>query len=385
MFTAGRLSIASLFCASACGSPTPQPAHDAPDDGFDRAGLLAHLSRNVLLPMQTAFATRAAALPAAIEAHCNALDAGQGSATLEPARAAFGAAVDAWQQPDAVLIGPAAADMLTLRGRIYGWPNSSACEIDRDVASRWADPASYDITTEFIGTRSLTAIELLLYPQGTTHNCFDIPVGWDNLGADLPRARCRLAHAIAVDVVAQAQTLASAWTGGYADELAASANAQEALNHVSDGMFYVDKMVKDMKLGEAAGIALNACDAVQAPCPREVELRFSDRATFALRGNLIALRQVFTGKTPTSDGPGFDDWLVFAGHPELATRMTASLDAAIAEAAALPDSFNTALTAQYADVATLHGSVKAFTDDLKSQFLTVLGLEIPNDVATDND
>ena len=30
-------------------------------------------------------------------------------------------------------------------------------------------------------------------------------------------------------------------------------------------------------------------------------------------------------------------------------------------------------------------AIVAFTDDLKSQFLTVLALEIPNDVAADND
>ncbi|MDX2086618.1 MAG: imelysin family protein [Kofleriaceae bacterium] len=385
MFQAGCLAVVMLVAASACSSPSSPAKQDAPEDGFDRAALLTHLAKNVLLPMQTTFAERAAALPAAIEAHCNALDGGDGSSTLEPARIAFGMAVDAWQKADAVIVGPAAADMLTLRGRIYGWPNSSPCEIDRDVASRWADPSSYNIETEFVSTRSLTAIEFLLWPPTNNHNCFDIPVGWNDLGANLPRARCRLAHAIAVDVAAQAQTLAHAWKDGYADELATSANGQEALNHISDGMFYVDKMVKDMKLGEAAGIAINACDVVQEPCPREVELRFSDRSSFAIRANLVALREVFSGKTATMDGLGFDDWLAFANQAELSTRMLQTLDDAIADANALPDSFLDALTTRYAEVAALHGSVKLFTDDLKSQFLTVLALEIPNDVATDND
>lgn len=392
MFQAGCFSFTLLVVVGACGTPGTPPKEDAPDiPGFDRNALLTNLANNVLLPMQVTFAEKAAALPAAIEAHCNALDSAPSPTTLDSARAALGAAVDAWQQPDAVLVGPANDEMKTLRGRIYGWPNSSLCEIDRDVASRWADPSSYNIATEFVGTRSLTAIEALLYPASDTHNCFDIPVGWNDLGANLPRARCRLAHAIAVDVAAQAQTLVTAWSadgGGYVNELANAgqsgssiASAQAALNQISDGLFYIDKMVKDMKLGESAGIALNACNTVQEPCVREVELRFSDRASFALRNNLLALRQVFTG----GEGLGFDDWLIAAGEAELATRMTMHLDTAIAKANALPDSFLTALASNYADVAALHAQVKLVTDDFKSQFLTVLSLEIPDDVATDND
>ncbi len=172
----------------ACGGGGRSAPKDAVDDGFDRNALLANLSRNVLLPMQSAFATEAKALPAAITAYCNALDAAAPGTTLEAARAAFAKTIDAWQMADAVLVGPAAMDAKTLRGWIYGWPNSSPCEIDKDVASRWANPSSYNAATEFVASRSLTAVEYLLYPQTDMHNCIGAPAGWDALGADLPRA-----------------------------------------------------------------------------------------------------------------------------------------------------------------------------------------------------
>lgn len=388
-----RTSIWIAVAAACSGSTGSKDAR--PDDGFDRSALLAHLSREVLFPMQTAFAEKASALPAAIGAYCDALDAGTPGTTLDAARAAFAEAVDAWQLPDAVLVGPAAMDAKTLRGYIYGWPNSSPCEVDKDVASRWADPSSYDVSKELVSSRSLTAVELLLYPTSDAHNCINPPAGWDALGADLPRARCRLAQAIATDVAAQASTLVTAWSadgGGYVDDLANAGksgsslpSAHGAVNLISDAMFYVDRMVKDMKLAETAGIAVNSCDAVQMPCVREVELRYADRATFAIRANLDALRQVFTGDTAAGMGIGFDDFLVTVGHPDLAERMTASLDGAIAAAAALPDSFLTALDSNYEAVVATHAAVRAFTDDLKSQFLTVLALEIPDDVAADND
>jgi hypothetical protein len=36
-------------------------------------------------------------------------------------------------------------------------------------------------------------------------------------------------------------------------------------------------------------------------------------------------------------------------------------------------------------VVQTHAAITLFTDDLKSQFLTVLALDIPDDVAADND
>jgi hypothetical protein len=51
----------------------------------------------------------------------------------------------------------------------------------------------------------------------------------------------------------------------------------------------------------------------------------------------------------------------------------------------LPDSFLTALSTNLDSVVAVHAAVRTFTDDLKSQFLTLLALEIPDDVATDND
>jgi uncharacterized protein len=377
-------------CSSDPGGPRPPG-----DELFDRRAMLAHLGNDLLLPIQADFAARAAELPVALAAHCDALDAGNGPASLPAAQAALAGAVDSWQRADALLIGPAAMEGKALRGKIYGWPLLSPCDLDRDVASRWNDPGSYDVDARLLNARSLTAVEYLLHPQTSMHSCVATPVGWDALGVNLPRARCRLALAIATNVATLGAQLHASWRtdgGNYAGQLATAGtagstltSAHAAVNQVSDAMFYVDKVVKDMKLAEAAGIAVNACESVQMPCLREVELRFADRTTFAIRANLGALRAAFTGMTPNGDGPGFDDFLIAVGSAELATRMTANLDLAIAEAAALPDSFLTALDQEYAKVVSTHAAVRSFTDDLKSQFLTVLALEIPDDAATDND
>ena len=384
---------AVIASGSGCGGETNP---DAPTDNFDRSALLAHLANNVLLPIQADVAAKAALVPAPLEAHCNALDAGDGSATLGPARAAWAAAVDAWQRADALLIGPAAMDNKTLRDRIYAWPQLAPCDVDRDVITHWNTPASYDVSTRLGRQRSLTTVEYLLFPASDMHGCPLEPAGWSALGADLPRARCRLALTIAKDVAAGADALYTAWRpdgGNYVAELAAAGTSGSAIasphagvNVVSNSFFYVDRNVKDMKLGEAAGIVVtNVCGTVNTPCEREVELRYADRATFAIRANLAALREGVTGKTAASDGPGFDDFLIAVGHPALAQGMVDELDAAIAKANALPDSLLSALSASYSAVVDTHATIRLFTNDLKSQFLTVLALDIPADVASDND
>jgi predicted lipoprotein len=408
MRRSGLASLAALAAAAASGCGGDPPRTDAAPDNFDRPAMLAHLGQHVLLPIQEAFAARAAALPPAVEAYCAALDAGSPGTTLDAARAAWRDAVDAWQAADALLVGPAVADMKTLRERIYAWPLLSSCGLDRDTVTSWTDPGGYDVSTRLPNVRSLTSVEYLLYTTATAHTCATTPPGWDALalGPDLPRARCRLAQRLAADVAVQGAAVRDAWLPGGGDFLGALvragqtgspfSSAHAAVNEISDGMFYVDAMVKDMKLGEAAGLAINACGAVEAPCMRELELGLSDRAAFAIRANLAALRRAFTGTAPAADGPGFDDFLRALGQPELADRMTAALDDAIAKAAALPDSFVGALTtdrdgdldvdaADYPEIVAAHAAVKLFTDDLKSQFLTVLALEIPDDVATDND
>jgi hypothetical protein len=281
--------------------------------------------------------------------------------------------------------------MKALRDRIYAWPLISPCGIDREVPEAFGDPGAYDVAAQLNNVRSLAAIEMLLFNESTMHSCAADPIGWADLGDDLTEARCTLAELIAGDVVTAANLVVDGWDT-YATELSEAgtsassiASVREAVNIVSDALFYVDKMVKDMKVGEAAGIAINACGAIGTVCDREIEHRYADHGIAAIRINIQMFRDVFTGAGASGDGPSFEDHLRLLGAGDLADRMIASTDAAIAAAAAIDDSWYTALTEHREDVVALHEALRAITTDLKTQFLTVLGLEIPDEVAGDND
>ncbi len=389
--TTVAITAGAAGCAAPSGDDAPDSPPDADTSGFDRQAMLRHLVAEVFRPAHEAFVDGASALRDGTAAYCAAL--GRGDATTERATAlaAWRDAVDRWERAEAVLVGPAALAMSTLRNRIYAWPLSSPCGVDRAVPAAFASPATYDVAAQLDNVRSLAAIELLLFATSSEHHCAAPPDGWDALGADLPRARCTLAALIADDVVAAATAVADGWDAYTTALVEAGSSAssipslREAVNIVSDALFYVDKMVKDMKVGEAAGISINACGAVGTPCLREVEHASADHATAAIRINLRMFRDSFTGTTATADGPSFEDHLRALGATDLADRMLASTDAAIARADALDDSYLTALTEHRDDVVALHVALRALTDDLKSQFLSVLGLEIPDDVAGDND
>jgi uncharacterized protein len=392
-----RCLVASVVACAACGEGGASDGNtdgvriDAPDDGVNRTQLLTHLGSDIFLPMYTDFEASAATLSTKVAAYCTALEGGAVGTTHDEAKAAWRAAIDDWQAIDAVLVGPAAMDGKILRDRAYAWPLVSPCGLNRDTASRWADPSTYDVATQPVNERSLAGLEFLLFTSDTAHGCPIVPPGWDALAANLPAARCQHAAALAADVASTAQTLATAWspTGGdFAGQLGRAGQSgsmfpteQAALNAITDGFFFADRMIKDMKLAQPAGIVDNACATVQEPCLREVEHLEADHGTFAIRINLAALKAVFMG----GEELGFDDLLRAAGSNELADRMIANLDAAIAAAAAIDDSFVSALSSDYTDVVAAHGALRAITDDLKTQFLTVLALEIPDDVATDND
>jgi hypothetical protein len=85
-------------------------------------------------------------------------------------------------------------------------------------------------------------------------------------------------------------------------------------------------------------------------------------------------------------GIGFDDVLTSVGASSLAERMTADIEGAIAAADALKsDDIAQELATDPAAVENLHAAVKKITDALKTEFVSVLDLELPQVLEGDND
>lgn len=380
------LVVLPLFLATCGGNGGTPGTPDAPVVDFDRKALVTNLGTNVILPTFEAFEARAGALVTAVDAWCATPD---DAALRSAAQDAWRAAAVEWQKAELMQIGPA---MMERHDTIYSWPLVNTCAVDQDVMLRWNDPAAYDISTRLTNRRGLPALEYVLFAPSLAATCppQTAPPGWDALSeADRLAARCGYAAVAAADLAVQAGALVDAWsTGGYLDAFIASgdsggafSSAHEALNAVSDALFILDTDVKDMKLGEPAGIADNSCATVQEPCLADIEARVSGHSKQNIRANLDGFRLVFTG----GEGLGFDDFLVAVNAADLATQMLADVDAAIAAVDAIPGTLEEAVQNDRDAVVAAHTAVRVVTDNLKSQFLTVLALDIPDAVATDND
>jgi hypothetical protein len=162
------------------------------------------------------------------------------------------------------------------------------------------------------------------------------------------------------------------------------ASEQQAFNAVSDALLYLEKEVKDWKLGWPLGLVPECLNA-PSPCPSDVESRYARASTQHLRQNLAAFRGAFAGCGSGLVALGFDDWLEAAGAGDLARAMLEALDRAELAAGALSEPLEVALVTDIDSVRALHAAVKGVTDLLKTEFITVLDFELPMALEGDND
>lgn len=392
-----------VLAVTSCGDDGPSSSTDGGSrrdagepTGPSRAEVLAHLGAEVVLPTYRDFVPLAEALVSATDSYA----AGPSPDTRAAAQDAWAAAMDVWQEAEMMQLGPLAPADLAMggedfRNEIYAWPQLNLCVVDqRTVGPAHDDPTM--LSANPINERGLGAIEYLLFVEGSANTCSPLSgINADGTwamytAAQIEQRRARLAHSYAVIVRDHAQALVDRWEGGgFLAELtdptrsgALYGSAQEGLNAVSDAMFYLDKETKDMKVAQPASIG----DCTRVMCGAGArESRFANRSKEHVVANLRAFQRLYLGGDPGGDEPGFDDLLAGLGAEAFAAQMATHIEEAITAVEAIPGTLGEALTADIASVMAAHAAIRVVTDDLKTMFLTVLDLEIPDRAAGDTD
>jgi predicted lipoprotein len=398
-----KLGAALLTCCAlwACekgsssdGGAAPTP--DTSDTAQRRREVLQGVSARVIVPALEGAADKLDALKVAA-----ARLEGSGSAEdLAATQAAWREAMDLWQEVEVMQVGPAGVATDTaggegLRDEVYGWPLLNRCRIDQVLVE--GKLSAEELAAQPINVRGLGAIEYLLYATPDNACLPNLAINaqgqWAALGQDeVARRRRQMLSALSSLAADKAKLLRDAWSpqaGNFAQTLGAAGDgstlypsAQDGLNALSDAMFYLELFTKDMKVGRPSG----AIGCSTATCPEALESPFSKRSAANVAANLRGFQKLFLGAAPGTDAPGFDDLLREAGAPELADQMGADLDAAILAAESLPGgSMEEALASDPASVAALFQALQKLSDELKTQFLTVLDLELPKRAEADND
>jgi hypothetical protein len=154
------------------------------------------------------------------------------------------------------------------------------------------------------------------------------------------------------------------------------------LNAVWNGIFYIEKEVKDYKLGIPLGVSP---ECVSGLCPEALESRYANVSTANVRQNYLGFRRLFQGCGANYTGLGFDDWLDAIGASVLRDRMLTALDGAQRAIDALEPPLEVSLSQNTERVLAVYTALKQLTDLLKSEFVTVLDLELPAGAGSDND
>jgi predicted lipoprotein len=390
----------SSSSSSAAGTADSCTALDSAT--FNCAEMLNDIIEHSVEPLITDFSTKVQALKTVTTGYCESITAvdtptANEVAALESAQQAWQATMDAWQQLEVMQFGP----LLTERDEFYSWPLNDSCKVDEEVV--FALESGYDISTGVTpARRGLDAFEYLVFNSDTgiscaTSNTTPALTAWNAKDPAEKRAdRCDYAVMVTDDLVTRAASLTQAYVNY--DIAADAGSLQLAANLVSDSLFYIDKKTKDDKLLKQ--LPQTSMDTFK---PDDLEFVHASAAKEAIHNNLKGALAIMDG---TNGSGGLGDYLVAAGQSALAEEMISELNTAIAtssttnistsfrdimEAAVTGDvavcinSISESATTDLAKMCGLDNDIKAFTDDLKGQFVLTLGFTTPSEAEGDND
>lgn len=381
-------ALTSLWLMGGCVQSEPLAA--------EKREVLAAIAQQVVQPTLDQFEKDAAALALAAQAWAEQATHGPAPAELQAARAAFATALVTWERAEVLQFGPAGqtgrvTEGASARDPIYAWPSLNPCQVDSRLVDR--DYSADSLRSGLVTIKGLAAVERLLWSTDQNGCPPEAPINamgtWAAM-TETDRASARAQYAVTATALVSehAAQLAAKWRDAFAEKLAQAGTpgnpfptAHAALNEVFAGLFYLDGVAKDKKLGAPSGLTP---DCTAASCPALVEAPASGLSQRALLENLDAARALLGGGFG-SEGAGFDRLVKLRGAPQLGTDLFAKLAAARASVAALDGPIDAAVVSKLDAVHTAYFDLKAFTDLMKSQLVTTLALKLPEQGAGDND
>lgn len=361
-------TLVSTLAAVAPGGAacTVHEVSSQPTDEGDDVAVRSHIAYEVAVPTFNGLAVQGGLLVQSL----SALDEDPTAMTLSAAQDAWRATRVAWKRSRVLGFGPAK----DLQAQI-DWPQVKPDNIEEAIAAKAFDEPSI----QALGTsqRGFLALEYLLFDAEGGN-----VVVLDALLASPDRRA--FARAIAADLEAAFQELASAWdpaAGDYAGELAEAGkesaafpeakNAVDAL--VNESIFVVEYVLGD-ELAKPLGLRNDG-----VPQPDLVVTARSDAAIDDSIAQLEGFQAVYTGALPGSTGGsqgGLSDLVKSRGSSALDADMRAATQAALDAVRAVPRPFRSAVTTHPAEVQRAYDAVRALKNLLSADVATKLGASL---------
>lgn len=334
----------------------------------------------------------------------------------KPLREQWKDSMRVYHQLELMKFGPATDPESTAMDSIYSFTGEDKCRVDLQLlqVERGRFPR-FDVINNY-SVRGLDAIEPLLFGNPEKSRCKRTNRQLDNFFArpliEKENIACQYMQHITQDMTAKAVELNDAWSenkGRYAFKMLK--NKEKAtidfVNQVSQSLFALDTVTKDVKLSYPAGFEIRINDVLQkcpeASCPESREHPFSELSLDSLYYSILGFKKLFSGINVLSDedGYGFDDLLKTRGHKKLAIEMLTHTDSLLSTLERLnQETTLNELLKNYSqdeceqtdsknrvvEACALVWDLREITNLLKNEYLVALSeLSAPRNASGDND
>jgi len=384
------------------------------DDGdssaatFDRQALMTNLVDNIFIPNYEVAATQATAFATesgSLSTYCDDIGTDNEAISMIAAQTDWLGLMESVQKTEMHVIGPALRNEDALHNRMHSYSTSplATCALDQAIIAAADD--SFQITSRAYSQRGMGAIEYLLFNENLNHSCssqISVTANWnDQPESQRKQQRCALAEYIAEDVATASNQIHSEWTEGdvpFRTDFLNPESLGDNFQLITDGLFYLETFTKSQKLAIPLGLDAK-CSSLT--CVGLVESPYSESSLRNVRTNAAEFLRIFNGGT----GPGFDDLIDREDFGYITQRFQTQLGAIDSKLALMTVSLFDQIALVEADAddptcinaflnpddeslieaCSLTGLLKRVTDDLKIEFVTIVGVAIPGRVQSDND
>jgi predicted lipoprotein len=384
----------AMVCVVSCSKKEATSSKHGGAHAITKAALLQSLS-TCAYAQYDAFKTKAQNLENALRAY---VASPSDAALLTQSQQAWKDAMLEWQKTQVFRFGPMANSMdpggQDISQQVYAWPYTNRCLVEEQLVKKTDE--SPDFARSLVSARGLDAIEYALFYTGTDNACspslsvINTQGTWNTLvnSGQLQARKAAYAWACAKSVLSYVESLQNTWnqtfrtqflTAGEGSRLFDSDHA--ALNAASDALFYLDYDIKDLKLAKPMG----KMNCTQPLCLDAVESPYAHFSLSNIQSNMASWTVLMKGCG--NNTVGFDAWLraIGQGGVDLANQMDASRLKVVSSLNTLSLPLEDVLRGSPSGLDVLYNDLKAVSDDLKTQFITLLNLDLPRVVETDND
>lgn len=338
---------------------------DEPNADFDRVSLLTHLGKNLILPNYKDFQTKSESLNKKVDSFTVA----PSGSSLSAAQDAFKEAFESWQKVSVYELGPAADANLQTELNIF--PTDTG-QINSNVRS-----GSYDLSlVSNAAAKGFPAIDYLLFGSA----------GNDSLLLQLyttdsnAQNRKQYLSALASQIKEKAGTVTTAWSSSGGNYLNTFINASGTDVGSSVGLL-INQLNQEIDFlkKEELGIPLGKF-SMGTIYPAKTEAYYSGISAQLAVIKAQNILNVYLGKTASSNGIGFDDYLTQINAQynggSLANAITVQLQDVVAKLKAIQDPLSFTIQNNPAPVDTAYASVQQSIVLLKTDMPSALGVLI---------